>query len=95
MEKADFSTFTEFRLGLSEDWATLVIRRRKKQAGEEEEGEELEVDWQVGPIPTKHKIGKDAVVLYNSLGSIRSQEEFFTDSNGRQFLRRIRNQRWI
>ncbi len=50
VEKAEFAGFTEFRLTLNIHWAKLVVRRARRQEGDEEDGEEVEVDWHVGPI---------------------------------------------
>ncbi|XP_022666923.1 lysosomal alpha-mannosidase-like isoform X2 [Varroa destructor] len=55
----------------------------------------FEVDWIAGPIPIKDQIGKELVYSIDS--NIDSGSEFFTDSNGRENLRRQRNFRptWL
>jgi len=52
---------------------------------------EVEVDWQVGPIPVEDGVGKEVVVVYKT--EIQSNTTFFTDSNGRQFVERKRGER--
>ena len=38
-------------------------------------------------------VGKDVIVIYDTLGTVASGGEFWTDSNGRHFVRRRRNHR--
>lgn len=45
----------------------------------------------VGGIPIDDNLGKEVVSRFST--DIDSKGEFFTDSNGREMLRRIRNQR--
>ena len=40
----------------------------------------------------KSLVGKEVVVVYKT--EIRSNETFFTDSNGRQLVERKRGKRW-
>lgn len=49
----------------------------------------IEVDYIIGPIPIDDGRGKEVVVRY--LTPIKSKGEFYTDSNGREFLKRARN----
>jgi hypothetical protein len=49
----------------------------------------IEVDYTVGPIPTDDGRGKEVIVRY--LTSIQNNGEFYTDSNGREFLKRTRD----
>ena len=51
----------------------------------------IEIDWTVGPIPVSDGIGKEVIIRYST--DIQNNGEFFTDSNGRQLLGRIRNYR--
>jgi hypothetical protein len=51
----------------------------------------IEVEYQVGPIPTQDLRGKEVVVRYNTM--IDNNAVFFTDSNGREFVQRQRNYR--
>jgi Glycosyl hydrolases family 38 C-terminal domain len=49
----------------------------------------IEVEYIVGPIPIVDGRGKEVVSLYAT--TIRNDGVFYTDSNGRDFQRRIRN----
>ena len=51
----------------------------------------VEIEYTVGPIPIEMGRGKEVVTRF--LTPIRNQGIFFTDSNGREFQRRIRNYR--
>lgn len=51
----------------------------------------IEHEWVVGPIPVDDKIGKEIIVKYNTM--IDRGVEFYTDSNGRQMLKRVLNKR--
>lgn len=75
--------FTELRLGLSDN----VFTTMRLYVG----GEYLEVEWLVGPIDIDDGIGKEFVVKYAT--DIVANGEFYTDSNGRQSLKRKLNAR--
>lgn len=49
----------------------------------------LEVEYTVGPVPIDDMIGKEVVTRLSS--PIRNSGTFFTDSNGREFMKRQRN----
>ncbi|KAH7427757.1 hypothetical protein KP509_10G058600 [Ceratopteris richardii] len=51
----------------------------------------VEVEYFIGPIPIDDGIGKDVIVRFST--SIDSNGVFFTDSNGRDFLKRVRDHR--
>ena len=51
----------------------------------------IEVDWVVGPIPSEDDLGKDVFVRY--ITDLQNDGVFYTDSNGRQTIKRIRNVR--
>lgn len=51
----------------------------------------IEIEYTVGPIPIDDLRGKEIVARYTT--SIKSNGVFFTDSNGREFLKRTRNKR--
>ena len=51
----------------------------------------VEVEWTVGPIPIEDRNGKEIIVRYDT--DIQSQAKFYTDSNGREVLERIRDYR--
>lgn len=49
----------------------------------------VEFDWIVGPIPIDEVRGKEIITRYKT--SLKSNSTFYTDSNGRETLMRIRN----
>lgn len=53
--------------------------------------EYMEVEWLVGPIDISDNVGKEFVVKYGT--DIVANGEFYTDSNGRQSLKRKLNKR--
>jgi len=53
---------------------------------------DAEVEWMVGPISIEDGIGKEFIHRV-SIDGLSNQGEFYTDSNGRQFVRRLRDQR--
>ncbi|CAI4224969.1 unnamed protein product [Auanema sp. JU1783] len=66
-------------------WATQMIRLHRNKP-------EIEFDWVVGPIPKELEdspVTKEIVTRYYS--DINSGSEFFTDSSGRQMMKRTRN----
>lgn len=64
------------------EWISQVVRVYKCEKF-------VEFEWLVGPIPIADKIGKEVVSRFFSL--IKSDGAFFTDSNGREMLKRKRN----
>lgn len=70
------------------DWATHTIRLTKGSP-------HVEIEWTAGPIPMDHSYdelrGKELVLKVSS--SINSRGVFYTDSNGREMIRRVRNGR--
>ncbi|XP_071747296.1 lysosomal alpha-mannosidase-like [Lepeophtheirus salmonis] len=63
------------------NWTSLVTRIFRNE-------EYFEFEWLVGPIPTdNNEVGKEIVLQYTSK-DIRSQNTFYTDSNGRQYIKR-------
>jgi lysosomal alpha-mannosidase len=49
----------------------------------------VEFDYVVGPIPVDDKIGKEIISRFDS--NLTTNGVFFTDANGRQVLKRVRN----
>ncbi|XP_038219796.1 lysosomal alpha-mannosidase-like [Zerene cesonia] len=82
-EKATFHTIRgslikEIRQRYS-DWATQVIRLYR--------GEEfVELEWIIGPVPLGTDLGKEVVSIFKT--NISSNGHFYTDSNGRQMIKR-------
>ncbi|CAG2119217.1 unnamed protein product, partial [Medioppia subpectinata] len=54
-----------------------------------EDRDYIEFDWTVGPIPMADKIGKEIVTQFES--DLQTDGVFYTDSNGRQTIRRKYN----
>ncbi|XP_012271344.1 lysosomal alpha-mannosidase isoform X1 [Orussus abietinus] len=66
------------------DWVSQVLRIYNM-------GKQIEFHWLVGPIPVGDKIGKELVSRYSS--NLKSEGTFYTDSNGREMIKRLRNYR--
>ncbi|XP_032680589.1 lysosomal alpha-mannosidase isoform X2 [Odontomachus brunneus] len=66
------------------EWVNQVIRIYAEE-------EYVEFDWLIGPISVKDKIGKEIITKYSS--NLKTDGEFYTDSNGREMLKRVRNYR--
>uniref|UniRef100_A0A1A9ZH71 Alpha-mannosidase n=1 Tax=Glossina pallidipes TaxID=7398 RepID=A0A1A9ZH71_GLOPL len=66
------------------DWISQVVRvySQKNYA---------EFEWLVGPIPVDDDIGKEIITRFDT--DIKSEGMFFTDSNGREMIKRLRNHR--
>jgi lysosomal alpha-mannosidase len=56
-----------------------------------DEGEIVEIEWTVGPIPIEDSVGKEIVLRYDT--DIASQSKYYTDANGREVLERTRDSR--
>jgi len=65
-------------------WCSQVIRVK---AGRET----VEFEWKVGPIPNDDKKGKEVVTHFKS--DLATDGTIYTDSNGREFLKRVRDYR--
>lgn len=66
------------------DWVSQVIRIYKGQS-------HVEFEWLVGPIPVDDNLGKELVSRFYT--TIQSNKTFYTDSNGREMLKRVRSHR--
>ncbi|KAL6449015.1 hypothetical protein ACFW04_000614 [Cataglyphis niger] len=66
------------------EWVSQVVRIYPKE-------EHIEFDWLIGPIPVKDKIGKEIITRYSS--NLKTDNVFYTDSNGREMLKRLKNYR--
>ena len=49
----------------------------------------IEFDYVIGPIPVDDKVGKEIISRFNT--NLTTNSVFFTDANGRQLLKRVRN----
>ena len=65
-------------------WASMAVRLWRGATS-------AELEWTVGAIPFADGLGKEVIVRYSS--GLASQGVFFTDSNGRDSLRRVRGER--
>ncbi|XP_071483413.1 lysosomal alpha-mannosidase-like [Diadema antillarum] len=65
-------------------WLSQVVRLYKGL-------QRAEFEWTVGPIPISDGLGKEIITRFDT--NIQSGKTFFTDSNGRQILERILDQR--
>eukprot|EP00123_Amoebidium_parasiticum_P016348 comp23400_c0_seq1/m.38816 comp23400_c0_seq1/g.38816 ORF comp23400_c0_seq1/g.38816 comp23400_c0_seq1/m.38816 type:complete len:1049 (-) comp23400_c0_seq1:168-3314(-) len=66
------------------DWMSQVIRLPRI-------GNHVEIEYTVGPVNVSDQLGKEVIVRYNS--DVESEDIFFTDSSGREFLERKRDHR--
>ncbi|XP_023318565.1 lysosomal alpha-mannosidase isoform X1 [Trichogramma pretiosum] len=66
------------------DWVSQVIRIYNGK-------NYVEFNWLVGPIPVNDKTGKEVITKYSS--NLKTNSEFYTDSNGRDMLKRKLNYR--
>ncbi|KAJ4794961.1 Alpha-mannosidase [Rhynchospora pubera] len=65
-------------------WIYQITRTYKSK-------EYVETEFTVGPIPVQDGVGKEVVTEITT--SIASKKTFYTDSNGRDFIKRIRDYR--
>uniref|UniRef100_A0A336LYZ7 Alpha-mannosidase n=1 Tax=Culicoides sonorensis TaxID=179676 RepID=A0A336LYZ7_CULSO len=65
-------------------WVSQVIRVYREENF-------IEFEWMIGGIPVADKIGKELISRFYS--GIKNNGTFYTDSNGREMLRRVRNHR--
>ncbi|XP_015951770.2 alpha-mannosidase [Arachis duranensis] len=65
-------------------WIYQVIRLYKDK-------DHAEVEYTVGPIPTDDGVGKEVITQITA--NMATNKEFYTDSNGRDFLKRVRDYR--
>ncbi|KAJ4810161.1 Alpha-mannosidase [Rhynchospora pubera] len=63
-------------------WIQQIVRAYKKK-------EHVEVEYIVGPIPIDDKVGKEVVTQFSTF--METNKTFYTDSNGRDFIKRIRD----
>ena len=64
------------------DMATQVIRLY-------DDAQYLEFEWTVGPINISDKVGKEVIVRYTT--DLKNDGVWYTDANGRELLKRVRD----
>ncbi|CAG2108860.1 unnamed protein product, partial [Medioppia subpectinata] len=64
------------------DWISQTIRVY-------EDEEYVEIDWTVGPVPLTDNIGREVILTFDT--NLQTNQQFYTDANGRQNIKRIRN----
>ncbi|XP_078285445.1 lysosomal alpha-mannosidase [Rhinoraja longicauda] len=65
-------------------WCSQVVRLYKRQKF-------VELEWTVGPIPVRDLIGKEVISRFDT--PLNTAGLFYTDSNGREILKRRKNYR--
>ncbi|XP_048377727.1 lysosomal alpha-mannosidase isoform X2 [Stegostoma tigrinum] len=65
-------------------WCSQVVRLYKDQ-------QFVELEWTVGPIPVSDRIGKEVITRFDT--PLKTEGIFYTDSNGREILKRRRDYR--
>lgn len=66
------------------DWISQVVRVYK-------DDNHFELEWLAGPLPIDNGRGKEVISRFTT--NFESNGTFYTDSNGRQMIKRIRNYR--
>ncbi|KAM3955078.1 lysosomal alpha-mannosidase [Aphomia sociella] len=66
------------------DYASFAVRLYRRTPY-------IELEWMVGPVPVRDDIGKEVFVRYST--DLVNNGVFYTDSNGRQTVKRVRNTR--
>lgn len=87
-EFVNTSVGLEVRVVFEQPWIKQVTRVLNSQPF-------VEIEYTVGPVPIDDGRGKEIVTRFQT--PINSHGVFYTDSNGREFLRRERNRRasWV
>ncbi|KAI9915291.1 hypothetical protein PsorP6_007121 [Peronosclerospora sorghi] len=67
-------------------WVTLEYRMN-------DDDKFVEIEWTVGPVPIEDKQGKEVILRFDTGKSIASKGTLYTDSNGLEFMKRVRNHR--
>nr|AYV89059.1 saliva protein-5 [Tetranychus truncatus] len=49
----------------------------------------IEFDFKIGPIPVADKVGKEIISLFQT--DLKTNKVFYTDSNGRQMMKRVKD----
>lgn len=73
---------SEVHVGFEEPWVKQVTRILRGQPY-------IEVEYTVGPVPISDGFGKNVITRYTT--PIQSDKTFYTDANGREFMKRVHN----
>lgn len=65
-------------------WVSQVVRLY-------DQAKYVELEWTVGPIPVSDGMGKEVITKYST--GLQTNGVFYTDANGREILKRVRNHR--
>ncbi|XP_015121082.1 lysosomal alpha-mannosidase isoform X2 [Diachasma alloeum] len=85
-----YSGFHKFYKGPLVEELHLIVNSYVSQVVRIYNGEDkIEFDWVAGPISVDDSIGKEIVSKFSS--NLESKGVFFTDSNGREMLKRVRD----
>lgn len=63
-------------------WISQIIRLYNGE-------DEIEFEWRIGPIPVDDDIGREIVTRYST--DLATNGEIYTDANGRELLKRVRD----
>ncbi|KRT79199.1 glycoside hydrolase [Oryctes borbonicus] len=66
------------------EWTSQIVRAYKDEVF-------IEFDWLIGPIPIDDINGKEVITRYST--DLKTDSTFYTDSNGREMLQRIKDYR--
>uniref|UniRef100_A0A8D8PLF5 Alpha-mannosidase n=1 Tax=Cacopsylla melanoneura TaxID=428564 RepID=A0A8D8PLF5_9HEMI len=77
---------SEIHQTFSVPWINQVIRLYK-------DTDYIDFQWIVGPIPIDDGNGKEIITRYSMNGHLSNQGVFYTDSNGREMLKRVKDYR--
>ncbi|GJQ83733.1 hypothetical protein Trydic_g20609 [Trypoxylus dichotomus] len=66
------------------EWTSQIVRAYKDEAF-------IEFDWLIGPLPINDVNGKEVITRYST--DLKTHSTFYTDSNGREMLKRVKNYR--
>lgn len=64
------------------EWTSQIVRTYNRENF-------VEFDWLIGPIPRGNENGVEVISRYST--NLKSESTFYTDSNGRELLKRVRN----
>ena len=75
---------TEVTQVIEKDWVTQKVRLYQNASY-------IDVEWTVGPIPINDGFGKEVISRFDT--NLATDKTWYTDSNGRDLIQRIRDYR--